>query len=229
LFSADLLRLNHLPMVTNLSAQYSVLCDWITEIRDQAIQQDSLRFRHNLERIGEVAAYEISKRLACTEREVITPLGTAAGKTLSMQPVLATILRAGIPMLTGLSRIFDQAGQAFVGAYRKHRSDGSFDISLDYVSCPPLGGRVLILADPMLATGASLVKALHELHQQGTPTEIHVVAAIAATPGIHTVETAFPNASLWVGDVDPVLNDRGYIIPGLGDAGDLAYGPKTSG
>lgn len=216
-------------MVTNLSAQYSVLCDWISEIRDQAIQQDSLRFRHNLERIGEVAAYEISKRLAYTEREVVTPLGTAAGKTLSTQPVLATILRAGIPMLTGLSRIFDQAGQAFVGAYRKHRPDGSFDISLDYVSCPPLEGRVLILADPMLATGASLVKALHELHQQGTPTEIHVVAAIAATPGIHAVETAFPRASLWVGDVDPVLNDLGYIIPGLGDAGDLAYGPKTSG
>lgn len=216
-------------MVTNLSAQYSVLCDWITEIRDQTTQQDSLRFRHNLERIAEVAAYEISKRLAYTDGQVTTPLGTAAGKTLTAQPVLATILRAGIPMLSGLGRIFDQAGQAFVGAYRKHRPDGSFEIHLDYVSCPPLEGQILILADPMLATGASLVKALHALHGQGTPAEIHVVAAIAATPGIETLQTAYPKASLWAGDVDPVLNDRGYIIPGLGDAGDLAYGPKTSG
>lgn len=216
-------------MVINLSAQYSILCDWITEIRDQQIQQDRLRFRHNLERIGEVAGYEISKRLASQDKKVATPLGTAAGKTLAAQPVLATILRAGIPMLAGLGRIFDQAGQAFVGAYREHGPDDSFTISLEYVSSPPLEDQVLILADPMLATGASLVKALDKLHSQGTPAQVHVVAAIAATGGIEKLETSYPKAYLWAGAIDPVLNDRGYIVPGLGDAGDLAYGPKTSG
>lgn len=214
-------------MVVNLSDRYSVLCDWITEIRDAMIQKDALRFRFNMERIGEVAAYEISRGLQNETLRVTTPLGVADCRTLSRQPVLATILRAGIPLHGGLARFFDRADHAFAGAYRKHRQDGGFDISLDYLSCPPLEGRDLILADPMLATGASLVMVLRRLLQSGVPAQIHIVSAIAAARGVAAVEAAFPGACIWAGAVDPLLDERGYIIPGLGDAGDLAYGSKT--
>jgi uracil phosphoribosyltransferase len=214
-------------MVVNLSDRYSVLCDWIAEIRDAEIQKDPLRFRFNMERIGEVAAYEISSRLKNETRQVATPLGVADCRTLNRQPVLATILRAGIPLHGGLARFFDRADHAFAGAYRKHRAGGGFDISLDYLSCPPLAGRDLILADPMLATGASLIMVLTRLLQSGTPAQIHIVSAIAAAPGVAAVEAAFPGACIWAGAVDPLLDGRGYIIPGLGDAGDLAYGSKV--
>lgn len=214
-------------MVINLSEQYSILSDWIAEIRDEAVQKDRMRFRYNMERIGEVAAYEISKQLKGVQKEVSTPLGVAVCKTIARQPVLATILRAGIPLHTGLSRCFDRAGHAFIGAYRKHRSDGSFDISLDYLSCPELEGSDLIVADPMLATGASLVKTLDQLLKVGRPAHIHVVSVIAATAGIARVQAAYPEVSFWAGAIDHQLNDKGYIIPGLGDAGDLAYGTKT--
>jgi uracil phosphoribosyltransferase len=214
-------------MVINLSEQYSILSDWIAEIRDEAVQKDRMRFRHNMERIGEVAAYEVSKQLKGVQKEVSTPLGVAVCKTIARQPVLATILRAGIPLHTGLSRCFDRAGHAFIGAYRKHRSDGSFDISLDYLSCPELEGSDLIVADPMLATGASLVKTLDQLLKVGRPAHIHVVSVIAATGGITRVQAAYPEVSFWAGAIDHQLNDKGYIIPGLGDAGDLAYGTKT--
>lgn len=213
-------------MVVNLSEHYSVLCDWIAEIRDEKIQQDRMRFRYNMERIGEVAAYEISRRLPFRPGEVTTPLGTAAGKMVVQQPVLGTILRAGIPLHAGLARFFDRAEHAFVGAYRKHRRDGSFEISLEYLSCPPLDGKTLILADPMLATGSSLAETIRKLLEAGTPSRIHVVSVIAAEPGIRRVREAYPGVSVWAGDIDPVLNEKGYIIPGLGDAGDLAYGPK---
>jgi uracil phosphoribosyltransferase len=214
-------------MVVNLSERYSLLCNWISEIRDQEVQGDRLRFRRNLERIAEVAAFEISKGLAFEEKEVQTPLGTSIGKVLKDQPVIATILRAGLPMHQGLLNYFDKADNAFISAYRKHKRDGSFEISLDYVSCPELEGRVVIISDPMLATGASLVKTIQYLREEGHPAEIHVVVAIACTVGIEYVLRTEPNCKIWCGDIDDELTAKGYIVPGLGDAGDLAFGTKA--
>jgi uracil phosphoribosyltransferase len=214
-------------MVVNLSQQYSLLCDWICEIRDEAVQADRMRFRRNLERIGEVAAYEISKTLEYEEMEVQTPLGTAQCKRLKDQPVVATILRAGLPLHQGLLNFFDKADNAFISAYRKHQRDGSFEISLDYVSCPELEGRVVIISDPMLATGASLVKTIQYLREEGHPSAIHVVVAIACTVGIEYVLRSEPNCKVWCGDIDDELTAKGYIVPGLGDAGDLAFGVKA--
>ena len=214
-------------MVVNLSEQYSLLCDWISEIRDQEIQQDRMRFRRNLERIGEVAAYEISKGLAYADKEVQTPLGTATAKVLKTQPVITTILRAGLPLHQGLLNFFDKADNGFISAYRKHQRDGSFEIRLDYVSCPELEGRVVIVADPMLATGASLVKTIQYLREEGHPSEIHIVVAIACTVGIEYVLREEPHCRIWCGAIDDELTAKGYIVPGLGDAGDLAYGNKV--
>jgi uracil phosphoribosyltransferase len=156
-------------MVVNLSSKYSLLSDWISELRDESVQKDRMRFRRNLERIGEVAAIEISKELAFKETEVQTPLGIANCKVLKEQPVLGTILRAGIPLHQGLLNYFDRADNAFISAYRKHQRDGSFEISLEYISCPDLENRVLILSDPMLATGSSLVKTIQYLKDEGPP------------------------------------------------------------
>ena len=214
-------------MVVNLSEHYSLLCDWIGEIRDAEVQTDRMRFRRNLERIAEVAAFEISKGLAYDEKEVQTPLGIAIGKSLRNQPVIATILRAGLPMHQGLLNYFDRADNAFISAYRKHQRDGSFGISLDYVSCPDLEGRVVIISDPMLATGASLVKTIQFLREEGHPAEIHVVVAIACTVGIEYILRTEPNCRIWCGDIDDELTAKGYIVPGLGDAGDLAFGSKA--
>src|ERR1700744_3668037 len=211
-------------MVVNLSEQYSLLSGWIGEIRDEEIQKDRLRFRRNLERI---AAYEISKTLAFVDKEVQTPLGTAVVKVLKDQPVLATILRAGLPMHQGLLNFFDKADNGFISAYRKHNRDGSFEISLEYVSCPELEGRVVIISDPMLATGASLVKTIQYLREEGHPSEIHVVVAIACTVGIEFVLRSEPNCKVWCGAIDDELTAKGYIVPGLGDAGDLAFGTKV--
>lgn len=214
-------------MVVNLSEQYSLLCDWISEIRDEAVQQDRMRFRRNLERIGEFAAIEISKTLAFVDKEVQTPLGTAVVKSLKAQPVLATILRAGLPLHQGLLNYFDKADNGFISAYRKHQRDGSFEISLDYVSCPELEGRVVIVSDPMLATGASLVKTIQYLREEGHPSEIHIVVAIACTVGIEFVLRSEPQAKIWCGAIDDELTAKGFIVPGLGDAGDLAFGNKA--
>jgi uracil phosphoribosyltransferase len=214
-------------MVRNLSNIYSIVSDWISELRDVQQQADRMRFRRNLERLGELAALEISTKLVFEEKEIQTPLGTAVCKTLVDQPVLATILRAGLPLHNGLLNIFDKADNAFIAAYRKHRLDGSFDISLEYVSCPDLDDRVLIISDPMIATGSSLVKTLQFLREEGRPKEIHIVAAIACTVGIEFVKRAEPNVTIWCGDIDEELTAKGYIVPGLGDAGDLAFGPKT--
>lgn len=214
-------------MVVNLSEQHSLVSNWISELRDVNIQLDRMRFRHNLERIAETAAYEISKVLPFAEVEVETPLGTATSKVLKDQPVLATILRAGIPMHNGLLNYFDKADNAFIAAYRKHEKDGSFEISLEYISCPDLENRIIIISDPMLATGASLVKAIHFLKEEGPPKEIHVVCAIACTVGIEYVKREAPAVTIWCGDIDEELTAKGYIVPGLGDAGDLAFGSKA--
>ncbi|HQV05392.1 MAG TPA: uracil phosphoribosyltransferase [Chitinophagaceae bacterium] len=214
-------------MIVNLSQQHSLVSNWVSEIRDVNIQQDRMRFRRNLERIGEVAAYEISKVLPFEEKEIETPLGTAIHKVLKEQPVLATILRAGLPLHNGLLNFFDQADNAFISAYRKHKKDGSFDISLEYVSCPELEKRVVIISDPMLATGSSLVKTIHYLKDEGHPQEIHIVVAIACTVGIEYVKREEPSVTIWCGDIDDELTAKGYIVPGLGDAGDLAFGHKV--
>lgn len=213
-------------MVINLSEQHSLVSNWVAELRDTEIQTDRMRFRRNLERIGEIAAYEISKELAWEEKEITTPLGSAPTKVLKQQPVLATILRAGLPLHQGLLNYFDSADNAFISAYRKHHRDGSFEISLEYVSCPTLENRVVIIADPMLATGSSLVKTVQHLRAEGQPAEIHIVCAIACTVGIEYVQRNEPKVKIWCGAIDDELTAKGYIVPGLGDAGDLSYGTK---
>jgi uracil phosphoribosyltransferase len=213
--------------VINLSEGHSLVNNWVAQLRDVTIQTDRARFRRNLQRIAEVAAYEISKTMPWVEKEIETPLGISNARVLKDQPVLATILRAGLAMHDGLLSFFDQADNAFISAYRRHHRDGSFDISLEYVSSPDLEGRILILSDPMLATGASLVKTIHQLKEEGTPAAIHVVCAIACTVGIEYVQREAPHVTIWCGAIDDELTAKGYIVPGLGDAGDLAYGTKT--
>jgi uracil phosphoribosyltransferase len=213
-------------MVINLGREHSLVSNWIAEIRDTEVQKDRMRFRRNLERIGEIAAYEISKRLPFSEKEISTPLGTAVCKVMDHQPVLATILRAGLPLHQGLLNYFDKGDNAFVSAYRKHDKDGSFEISLDYLSSPEIDDRILIISDPMLATGSSLVKSIQFLREEGEPKSIHIVVAIACSVGIEYVRREIPTATIWCGDIDDELTAKGYIVPGLGDAGDLAYGVK---
>ena len=215
-------------MVINLSDQHSLISNWISELRDVNVQSDRIRFRSNLQKIAEVGAYEISKKLAWVEKEITTPLGTSTCKVLEKQPVLATILRAGLAMHNGLLRFFDKADNAFISAYRKHNpNDGSFEISLNYITCPELEDRVVIISDPMLATGSSLVKTMQFIREAGNPSEIHIVCALACTVGIEYVLRAEPKAIIWCGDIDDELTAKGYIVPGLGDAGDLAYGEKV--
>lgn len=213
-------------MVTNLSSNNSLISLWVREIRDTSIQTDRMRFRRNMERIGEVAAYEISKQLSYKEIDIQTPLGEASCRELEQQPVLATILRAGVPLHQGLLNYFDKADNAFIAAYRKHHRDGSFEIEQHYFTSPGLEGRPLIIADPMLATGSSLVLAIQTLTEHESPSEIHIVTAIACTIGIEFVEKHFPQAHIWSAAIDDELTARGYIVPGLGDAGDLAFGNK---
>lgn len=214
-------------MVVNLSDEHSLVSNILSELRDIEIQEDRMRFRRNLEKIGEICAYEISRKLPWIEKEVTTPLGTSVCRVLEKQPVLATILRAGLPMHTGMLNYFDKADNAFISAYRKHNPDGSFDISLDYISCPDMENRVVIISDPMLATGSSLVKTIQFIREEGNPSEIHIVCALACTVGIEYVLRAEPRATIWCGDIDDELTAKGYIVPGLGDAGDLAYGVKV--
>ena len=214
-------------MVIDLSKNNSLLNHWVAELRDVHVQNDRMRFRRNIERIGEVAAYELSKTLQYKSVEVTTPLGIAPTQLLTEQPVLATILRAGLPLHQGVLNYFDKADNAFISAYRKHHPDGSFEISLEYLSCPNLNGRVLILCDPMLATGASLVETIQAIQKTYTPAQIHIVVTIASQKGIEHVEKELgADTPIWCAAIDPVLNDKSYIVPGLGDAGDLAFGTK---
>jgi uracil phosphoribosyltransferase len=214
-------------MVIDLSKNNSLLNHWVAELRDVDVQNDRMRFRRNLERIGEVAAYELSKSLVYKTVDVTTPLGTASTPLLEKQPVLATILRAGLPLHQGMLNYFDKADNAFISAYRKHHPDGSFEISLEYLSCPDLNGRVLILCDPMLATGASLVETIQAIQKTYTPSQIHIVVTIASQKGIEHVEKELGAAiPIWCAAIDPTLNDKSYIVPGLGDAGDLSFGTK---
>jgi len=213
-------------MITNLGLTNSLVSEWISEIRDIDIQKDAMRFRRNMERIGEVTAYEISKTIPYRYVEVQTQMGVATCPVLQAQPVVATIMRAGLPLYQGIINYFDKADSAFIGAYRKHNRDESFEIDQQYITCPELEGRQLIVADPMLATGASLCLALESLTDYDQPIAIHVVTCIASTVGIEAIKRKFPDAHIWAAAIDDELTAKGYIVPGLGDAGDLAFGKK---
>ncbi len=214
--------------LVNLGERPSLVTTLVAELRDTRIQGDPLRFRRNIERLGEIFGYEISKRLAHSERQVPTPLGTATCQVLDPQPVLATVLRAGLPLHQGLLNAFDRADNAFVSAYRKHDGDEThFEVEIEYLASPILDGRTLVLADPMLATGSSMVLAWRALLEKGDPAELHVVSVIASEAGVARVRETMPDGStLWVAAIDAELDDRAYIVPGLGDAGDLAFGEK---
>ncbi len=212
--------------VHHLSTQASILNQYIAELRDESIQGDRMRFRKNLERIGMLMGYEISKQLQYAEREVRTPLGVANIELPTQIPVLATILRAGLPLHNGLLQTFDKADNAFISAYRKHHKGGRFEINLEYVSCPDLNDRLLIISDPMVATGASVDVTINELKQYGEPSEIHLVTAIASTYGIDYIRRRHADIHIWAAAIDDELTGKSYIVPGLGDAGDLAFGDK---
>ena len=216
-------------MVINLSEKHSLINNWVSELRDIEVQGDRMRFRRNLERIAEICAYEISKKMPWQEKEITTPLGTSNSMVLQEQPVLATILRAGLAMHNGLLNYFDKADNAFISAYRKHNPDGTFDIRLEYMSCPDIEDRIVIISDPMIATGSSLVKSIEFLKEEGSIKELHIVCAIACTVGLEFVKRAYPKATIWCGDIDDEITAKGYIVPGLGDAGDLAFGAKLQG
>lgn len=213
--------------VINLSSENSLIHQFTTELRDIDIQADRMRFRKNLERLGEIFAYEISKTLKYGELEVETPMGIANSKIIAVQPVLATILRAGIPMHQGLLNFYDQSDNAFVTTYRRQHKDGTFEIHMDYVSCPLIEDRPLIICDPMVATGMSMTTAIEGILDHGKPSHIHIVTAIASTDGIEHLERTLPQATIWVAAIDEELTARSYIVPGLGDAGDLAFGDKN--
>jgi uracil phosphoribosyltransferase len=209
-----------------LSNEVSLVNSWINELRNVEVQTDRMKFRRNMERIGEIAAFEISKKLDYKEMEITTPLDKIKVKEIAVQPVITTILRAGVPLFQGVLNYFDKADCGFVAAYRKHDMNDYFSIKQDYLTCPNIEGRPLIVADPMLATGASLIEALKDLLTHGKPSQIHIVAAIASRQGAEAIRTAYPEAHIWIGAVDEELTSKGYITPGLGDAGDLSFGEK---
>jgi uracil phosphoribosyltransferase len=214
-------------MVHILGNTNSVFNNFIAEIRDITIQKDSMRFRRNMERMGEIFAYEISKHLSYTEKEVTTPLGIAKVNTVNENIVVGTILRAGLPLHQGVLNYFDGAQNAFIAAYRKHHKDGSFDIQVEYVSSPELADKILILTDPMLATGASMALTYKHILQRGKPKHTHIVSVLASTEGLDYAKKHLPSdVTIWLGAVDDELTAQSYIVPGLGDAGDLAYGTK---
>lgn len=210
-----------------LTSNNSIANHFIAELRDVKIQQDSMRFRKNLERLGEVLAYEISKTLPYQSTEIQTPLAIATSNLLLNQPVLVTILRAGLPFHQGFVNVFDKAENAFIGAYRgKHGADESFEVEMDYLASPDLTDKTIILIDPMLATGKSLLKSYQALLKHGKPQKVIISSAIAAPEGIKFLQENIPEAELFIATVDECLNEKYYIVPGLGDAGDLAYGLK---
>ncbi len=214
--------------VINLSESQSVFNQYLAEIRDEKIQKDPLRFRRNLQRLGEIFAYEISKTLDYSVNDVQTPLGVAKVPMIKQQPVLATILRAGLPLQQGLLNVFDRAENAFISAYRKYDDQGEFHIEFEYLASPDLNDKVAILSDPMLASGASMEIGYKALLKKGEPEHVHMVAIIASRKGVEYVinKIKAKNVTLWVGAIDEEMTVKSYIVPGLGDAGDLAFGPK---
>lgn len=213
-------------MITILTKQNSIANHFLAELRDVRIQQDRMRFRRNLERLGEVMAYEISKTLEYHNVDVETPLGVANTHLMPQQPVIATIMRAGLPFHQGLLNVFDRADSAFIAAYRHTKKSGEFEIHKKYQNTPNLDDKVVIMADPMLATGKSLVLCCKDLLSEYNIKELHIATVIASEEGIQHVRAFLPEVQVWVGAVDNELTSKSYIVPGLGDAGDLAYGNK---
>ncbi len=213
-------------MLHRLFETNSILNQFVAEIRDVKIQADRFRFRKNMERIGQIFAYEISKFISYSSQEVETPLGIANSQLSSDRVVLATILRAGLPLHNGLLSYMDKADNAFISAYRQHHKDGTFEIKMQYITCPSIDDAILIISDPMLATGASMQQSIEAILDYGKPKQIHAVVAIASSNGVSYIQRHYPNVHLWVAAEDEELTAKSYIVPGLGDAGDLAYGAK---
>jgi len=215
-------------MVREIGKANSIFSQFLAELRDKGIQRDSMRLRRNMERVGEIFAYEISKELEYIDKEIITSLGAASMKVLSAEPVLATILRAGLPLHKGLLNYFDGADSAFVSAYRKYKKNEDFVIKMDYISTTSLLDKVLIVSDPMLATGGSMSTSIKALVENGKPKHIHIVCLLASDEGLQLIKRNFSlhNITIWVGAIDDELTAKAYIVPGLGDAGDLAFGTK---
>lgn len=217
------------PMIHVLNSTPSVFNTFLREIRDHEIQQDRLRFRKNLERIGQIMAFEVSKSFPYSKEEIITPLGEAEEMVMDEQPVLISILRAGLPFHNGFLEMFDHAENGFVSAYRRAYKGGDFEIEVEYVSCPSIEGKTVIICDPMIATGSSVECVYKALRSKGEPKHIHVASAIASKQGLDHVQSSLPsNLTIWVGAVDLELTAQSYIVPGLGDAGDLAFGEKST-
>lgn len=214
--------------IHHIGTENSILNKFLAEIRSVDIQKDSMRFRRNIERIGEILGYELSKNLSFSTKEINTPLGVKDIEIITNDVVLCSILRAGLPLHNGLLNYFDDAENAFISAYRHHpNNDEEFEIVVEYFASPSIEGKTLLLADPMLATGQSLVAVYEAILKYGTPKEIHVAAVIGSSEGVDLIKKHFPeNTHLWIADIDAELNEKGYIIPGLGDAGDLAFGTK---
>lgn len=216
--------------VINFDKEFSLVSVFMRELRDTQIQKDSMRFRHNLNRIGQIMAYEISKRLTPKAVDVTTPLGVAKCQTIGENVVLGTILRAGLPFHNGFLNYFDNAQNAFVSAYRKFKEKNSnqIEINIEYIASPNLDGKTLIIIDPMLATGGSMELAYRALLTKGTPEKIFIASVIASKSAVEYIQNSFPEdkTTVFIGAIDDVINENSYIVPGLGDAGDLAYGIK---
>ena len=215
-------------IVHHLLKQNSVLNTFLKEIRDQDIQKDSMRLRRNLERIGEILSYELSKELSYSEEKIFTVLGEKNVNVIHNDLVICSILRAGLPLHQGILNYFDTAENAFISAYRNQtKNEIDFDIKVEYFATPALDGKTLIIADPMLATGKSMVTVYEAIKKYGLPKKIHIVSVIGSEFGVNFIKNHFPkNTELWIADIDKILDEKGYIVPGLGDAGDLSYGPK---
>lgn len=216
--------------IINLSEGHSLINQYVAELRDIHVQTDRMRFRRNIERIGELIAYEMSKELTYSPKQVQTPLGVATAHTHDDQLVIATVFRAGLPMHTGFLNMFDHAGNAFVSAFRSYKDEAHslVDVHIEYIATPPLNGKTVLLVDPMLATGESMDLAWKALLTKGTPKRLMMACVIASQQGVDHLAAQFPgdDVTLWCGAIDPILDDHKYIVPGLGDAGDLAFGEK---
>lgn len=216
-----------MPTVINFQDSNSIYNTFLSELRDKNIQSDAMRFRRNLERLGEISATEISRHLHYRNKNIITPLGAAPMNLIDEPLVLATILRAGLPLHQGLLNYFDAAENCFISAYRKHTSEEEFDVEIEYMSSPGLEGKTVLLNDPMLASGRSMVLAYKALLKRGIPKKIHVVSVIASQEGVDFVKNHLPeDTTIWIGAIDKEMTKESYIVPGLGDAGDLAFGTK---
>jgi len=213
--------------IHNFSKTNSIYNNFLAQLRDLKVQKDRMRFRRNLERLGEITAYEISKKLEFQNSAVYSPLGVAEMNTIEEQPIIATILRAGLPLHQGFINYFDSADNCFISAYRKHTNNEDFDVEIEYLASPSIDGKVVILTDPMIASGASMVLAYRALLSKGKPKHVHVVGVISSLEGINYVKKHMPeNTTIWIGAIDEEMTAQSYIVPGLGDAGDLAFGEK---